>query len=164
MTTERSSKALKVTKGTVSFFFHVLQKTWNVSFFPPSASPSLDQAGMWWEHAGSVRQWAHVPVSTRAEPPPARPVSRRNTETEAAPAHAEESGLRRQLPGQTGVPARSPGEAENGASEGGGEARGGECWHEKRAGGPRRAPRCAPEVCQRFRSRRGPPAGYSAAP
>lgn len=86
-------------------------------------SPS-DQAGMWREHARPVRQRAHVPVSPGAEPPLAWFVSRRNPETEAAPTHTEESGLCRQLPGQAGVPARSLGEAENGAPERGGEAGG----------------------------------------
>lgn len=161
MTTERSSKALKVTKGGFCFLcYYRRHKKFNF----PSSSPYLDQTGMWWEHACSVRQWAHVPVGTGAEPPLARPVSRWNTETEAAPSHAEESGLCRQLPGQTSVPARSPREAENGAPERGREAWGRECRHEKRAGGPWCAPCCAPEVCKRSRSRGGPPAGYSTTP
>lgn len=146
------------------FLFSVITKDVRSLHFLSLSPRSTDQAGMWREHARPVRQRAHVPVSPGAEPPLARPVSRWNPETEATPPHTEESGLCRQLPSQAGVPAWSLGEAENGAPERGGEAGGRECRHEKRAGGPGGTPCCAPEVCQRFGSRRGPPASYCATP
>lgn len=119
---------------------------------------------MWRERAHPVRQRAHVPVSTRAQPPPAWPVPWGDPKAEAAASHPEEPGLRRQLPGQTGVPTRSLGAAENGAPERGGEARGRERRHEERAGGARSTPGRAPEVRQGPGGRRGPPAGDGPAP
>lgn len=130
---------------------------------PLLSSPS-DQTGMWWECAHPVGQRTHVPVGTRAEPPPAGAVPRGDSEAEAAPAHAEEPRLCRQLPGQASVPAWGPGAAKDGAPEGGGEARGWERWNEERVGGARRAPGRPPEICQGPGGRRGPPAGHSPAP
>lgn len=151
---------------TSLFYFSSLpSKFFLPSYLISSSLPSSsDQAGMWRERARPVGQRPHVPVGARAEPPPARPVTRRDPKAEAAPSHPEEPRLCRQLPGQAGVPARSPGAAENGAPEGGGEARGRERRHEERAGGARRATGGAPEVRQGPGGRRGPPAGYSPTP
>ncbi|RVE59360.1 hypothetical protein OJAV_G00187640 [Oryzias javanicus] len=111
-----------------------------------------------------VGQRAHVPVGAGAQPPPAGAVPRGDPEAEAAPPHPQEPGLRRQLPGQAGVPARGPGAAEDGAPARGGAARRRERRHAEGAGGPGRAAGRPAAVRQGAGGRRGQPAGHGAAP
>ena len=111
---------------------------------PLSLSPG--EEGVRGERSGAFGQRADVPVGAGAEPPPAGALPGGGAETEAEEAHAEEPGLRRQLPGEEGVPARSPGAAEARAAAGGGAAGGGERRHATGAGGPGRPPGRPAEV------------------
>lgn len=119
---------------------------------------------MWRERALPVRQRADVPLGAGAEPPPARTLSRGDPEAEAAASHLKEPGVCCQLPGQAGVSARGPGAAEDGASEGGGAARGRERRHEEGAGGAQRTSGCASEIRQGSGSWGRQPAGYGPSP
>lgn len=131
---------------------------------PPRLSCPTDQAGVRREHAGAVGQRAHVAVGAGAQPAPAGPLARGDPEAEAAAAHAEEPGLRRQLPGQAGVAAAGAGAAEDGAAGGGGAARRRERRHAQGDGGAVCAAHRPAEGRQGHAAGRGPPGGHGTTP
>lgn len=97
-------------------------------------SLSVGEAGTGGKWNQPDRRRAGDDVSAGAEPAPTGPDEGGNPPAEAAAAHPEEPGLRRQLPGEARHPERRAGKAKGPAAAGGGQAGHGERQHEGGAG------------------------------